>query len=57
MDKSVSELNIEHYSKLLASADMDETKRNSVVRLLAVEEEAFAKIKTERAARKAATRR
>ena len=52
MDKSVAELNIEHYRKLLASGDMDETKRKTVEGLLAVEEEKLAQIKAERAAAK-----
>jgi hypothetical protein len=29
MDKSVAELNIEHYRKLLASTDLDEAKRKN----------------------------
>jgi hypothetical protein len=50
MDKSVAELNIEHYRKLLASADLDEAKRKTVETLLAAEQEKLAQIKSERAA-------
>ena len=52
MDKSVAELNIEHYRKLLSSADLDETKRKTVENLLAAEEQKLAQIKSERAAAK-----
>jgi hypothetical protein len=52
MDKSVAELNIEHYRKLLASEDMDETKREVVETLLAAEQEKLAQIKAQRAAAK-----
>lgn len=34
MDKSIAELNIEHYSKLLASGDLDDSKRRTVEALL-----------------------
>jgi hypothetical protein len=50
MDKSVAELNIEHYRKLLASAGLDEIKRKTVEMLLAAEEEKLAQIKAQRAA-------
>jgi hypothetical protein len=50
MDKTVAELNIEHYRKLLASADLDETKRRTIERLLAAEEAKLAQIKAEREA-------
>lgn len=50
MDKTVAELNIEHYRKLLASPDLDETKRRTVESLLAAEEAKLAQIKAERAA-------
>ena len=50
MDKSVAELNIEHYRKLLASGDLDDTKRNTVEALLAAEEEKLAQINAQRAA-------
>jgi hypothetical protein len=52
MDKSVAELNIEHYRKLLASAGLDEVKRKTVEALLAAEEVKLAQIKAERAATK-----
>lgn len=55
MDKSVAELNIEHYRKLLSSADLDETKRKTVENLLAAEEQKLAQIKSERAATKASS--
>jgi hypothetical protein len=38
MEKSVAELNIEHYRKLLASRNLDEAKRKTVDGLLAAEE-------------------
>lgn len=50
MDKSVAELNIEHYRKLLASADLDDVKRNTVLGLLSAEQVNLAQIKSERAA-------
>ena len=37
MDRTVAHLNIEHYRKLLAQ-EMDETKRQTILRLLAEEE-------------------
>lgn len=37
MDRSVARLNIEHYRKLLAT-ETDETRRQTLVRLLAEEE-------------------
>lgn len=52
MDKSVAELNVEHYRKLLASTDMDEAKRKTVEGLLAVEQEKLAQIKAQSAAEK-----
>lgn len=50
MDKSVAELNIEHYRKLLASADLDDVKRKTVLGLLSAEQVNLAQIKSERAA-------
>jgi hypothetical protein len=49
MDKAVAELNIEHYRKLLASGNLDETQRKTVEDLLASEKEKLAQIKAERA--------
>ena len=57
MDKPVAELNIEHYRKLLASADLNEAKRKTVETLLAAEQEKLAHIKSERAAAKAISKR
>jgi hypothetical protein len=57
MDKSVAELNIEHYRKLLASADPDEAKRKTVETLLAAEQVKLAQIKSERAAAKTSSKR
>ena len=37
MDRTVAHLNIEHYRKLLAQ-EMDETRRQTILRLLAEEE-------------------
>ena len=37
MDKAIARLNIEHYRKLLAN-EIDETRRQQIVRLLAEEE-------------------
>jgi len=37
MDRSVARLNIEHYRKLLAN-ETDETRRQTIMRLLAEEE-------------------
>jgi hypothetical protein len=37
MDRTVARLNIEHYRRLL-STDLDETKRQTILRLLAEEE-------------------
>jgi hypothetical protein len=56
VDKSVAELNIEHFRKLLASGDLDEQKRQTVARLLAAEEQNLAQIKSERAAAKTSSR-
>jgi hypothetical protein len=50
MDKSVAELNIEHYRKLLASEVIDEAKRKVVENLLAAEQQKLAQIKARRAA-------
>lgn len=50
MDKSVAELNIEHYRKLLASADLGDVKRKTVLGLLSAEQGKLAQIKPERAA-------
>jgi hypothetical protein len=47
VDKSVAELNIEHYRKLLASADLEETKRKTVENLLAAEQEKLSQIKSD----------
>ena len=44
MDKSVAELNIDHYRKLLATG-LDTGKRETVERSLAAEEEKLAQIK------------
>jgi hypothetical protein len=52
MDKSVAELNIEHYRKLLATAGLDETKRKTIEALLAAEEAKLAQIKAQRTAAK-----
>ncbi len=49
MDKSVAELNIEHYRKLLAT-EIDAAKRETVERLLGAEQEKLDKIKAQRAA-------
>jgi hypothetical protein len=57
MDKSVAELNIEHYRKLLASAGLHETKRKTVESLLAADEAKLAQIKAERAATKTLSKR
>jgi hypothetical protein len=46
MDEKVAKLNIEHYKRLLAS-ETDETKRESIARLLAAEEATLAKISKE----------
>jgi hypothetical protein len=46
MDEKVANLNIEHYKRLLAS-ETDETKRESIARLLAAEEATLAKISKE----------
>jgi hypothetical protein len=43
MDRSVARLNIEHYRKLLAQ-ETDETRRQTIMRLLAEEE---AKLKSQ----------
>lgn len=56
MDKSVAELNIEYYRKLLAT-DLDAEKREAVEALLAAEEAKLARIKSERAAAKEASGR
>jgi hypothetical protein len=52
MDKSVAQLNIEHYRKLLASGNLDEAQRTTVETLLAAEEGKLAQIKAQRAAEK-----
>jgi hypothetical protein len=44
MDRTVAHLNIEHYRKLLAQ-EMDETKRQTILRLLAEEEAKLASLK------------
>jgi hypothetical protein len=46
MDEKVAKLNIEHYKRLLAS-ETDETKRESIARLLAAEEATLAEISKE----------
>ena len=51
MDKSVAELNIEHYRKLLAT-DIDAIKHKTVETLRAAEEGTLALIKSERATAK-----
>jgi hypothetical protein len=43
MDKSVARLNIEHYRKLLAT-DLDATKRQTILLLLAREEATLARL-------------
>jgi hypothetical protein len=43
MDKSVARLNIAHYRKLLAT-DLDATKRQIIVQLLAKEEATLARL-------------
>jgi hypothetical protein len=43
MDRTVAHLNIEHYPKLLAQ-EMDETKRQTILRLLAEEEAKLASL-------------
>ncbi len=43
MDKAVARLNIEHYRKLLSEVT-DETKRATILRLLAEEEAKLARI-------------
>jgi hypothetical protein len=43
MDKSVARLNIEHYRKLLAT-DLDATKRQIILGLLAKEEATLARL-------------
>ena len=48
MDKSVAELNIEHYRKLLASGSLDEAKRKTVEGLLAAEEAKLKQIAAQR---------
>ena len=57
MDKTVAELNIDHYRKLLASADLDETKRSTVESLLLAEEAKLAQIKADREAAKITSKR
>ncbi len=57
MDKTVAELNIEHYPKLLASANLDETKRRTIESLLVAEEAMLAQIKAERAAARIPSKR
>ena len=46
MHKKIANLNIEYYKRLLAS-ETDETKRESIARLLAAEEATLAKISKE----------
>ena len=43
MDRMVAHFNIEHYRKLLAQ-EMDETKRQTILRLLAEEEAKLASV-------------
>ncbi len=43
MDKSVAKLNIEHYRKLLQT-DLEESKRQTILRLLADEEAKLAQL-------------
>jgi hypothetical protein len=43
MDKTIADLNIEHYQRLLAS-ELDATKRETIGRLLAEEEAKLAEI-------------
>jgi hypothetical protein len=38
MDQTISRLNIEHFRRLLDANEIDETKRQTVLRLLAEEE-------------------
>jgi hypothetical protein len=49
MDKTVAELNIEHYRKLLAGDGLDEKQRATVSGLLAAEEAKLVEIKANRA--------
>lgn len=49
MDKTVAELNIEHYRKLLAGDGLDEKQRATVSGLLAAEEAKLAQINANRA--------
>jgi hypothetical protein len=44
MDRTVAHLNIEHYRRLLAQ-EMDETKRQTILRLLVEEEAKLASLK------------
>jgi hypothetical protein len=44
MDKAVARLNIEHYRKLLLT-DLDETKPQTITRLLEIEEAKLAELK------------
>ncbi len=46
MDKTVANLNVKHYKRLLA-CETDATKRESIARLLAEEEAKLAKIAKE----------
>jgi hypothetical protein len=43
MDRTIAQLNIEHFRKLLAT-ETDESKRQTLLRLLAQEEAALAKL-------------
>jgi hypothetical protein len=52
MDRTVAHLNIEHYRRLLAT-EMDETKRQTILRLLAEEEAKLAARHDAREAKKA----
>jgi len=47
MDRSVARLNIEHYRRLLAT-ETDESRRNTVLRLLAEEEAKLANLEPEK---------
>ncbi len=51
MDETIARLNIEHYKKLLKEP-MDDTKRNTVLRLLAIEENKLAELEARRKAAK-----
>lgn len=38
MDRTIFQLNIEHFRRLLENSELDETKRHTVLQLLAEEE-------------------